>query len=451
MKNPFYFTLALMVLAGCAQNASSGTGSSPLTPATNQSAPAGHDRVSRLQTPIQHVVIIIQENRSVDNLFQFLRGANTQSYGLNSQGEQVPLQPRHLTAPYNPGHVHLDFLAEYNDGAMNGFDQESCHGVCPADPAYAYVPKGEVAPYYAMAEAYTFADEMFQTNQGPSFPAHQYLVSGTSTISDGSPDRAASNPLTPDGALTGGCDSPAGSLVAVINPRGGEPQQLRTYPCFHRTAIMNELDQAGISWRYYQAAAGPGLWNAVDAIYSIWSNPSEYGQNVVAPSSTVLTDIAQQQLASVVWVTPTQAASDHPKVTDGSGPSWVASVVNAIGESSYWDNTAIFVVWDDWGGFYDHVAPQILNSYELGFRVPMIVISPYARVHYVSHTAYEFGSILKFTEKTFGLASLRTTDSRAHDLSDCFDFNRPPTVFQPIPTRYPPSYFFHQAAVEPED
>ncbi len=90
---------------------------------------------------------------------------------------------------------------------------------------------------------------------------------------------------------------------------------------------------------------------------------------------------------------PTKLASDHPAVTDGSGPSWVASVVNAVGESPYWNDTAIFVVWDDWGGWYDHVKPHIFNNYELGFRVPFLVISPYARRHYISHTPHEFGSI----------------------------------------------------------
>ena len=446
MKSPGFIGLILItMLSGCAQSAS--VGSVPVATGAAQSLV----RSAAPSSKIQHVVIIVQENRSVDNLFQFLRGANTQSYGLNSQGQEVPLQRISLTAPYNIGHVHASWLAEYNNGAMNGFDLDTCRGTCPVNAAYGYVPKSEVAPYYTMAEAYTFADEMFQTNQGPSFPAHQYLISGTSTINNGSTDRAASNPLTPDAKLTGGCDSPAGSLVAVINTQGGEPEALRAFPCFKRKALMNELDRAGLSWRYYQATQGPGLWNAVDAIHSIWSNQTEYNADVIVPSSGVLTDIAEHRLADVVWVTPTKAASDHPKDNNGSGPSWVASVVNAIGQSQYWNTTAIFVTWDDWGGWYDHVTPQIFNSYELGFRVPLIVISPYARVHYVSHTPHEFGSILKFTEKIFGLGSLGTTDERSDDLFDCFDFNKQPMPFTPISAKYPPSYFFRLPSVEPDD
>ncbi|MDP9025243.1 MAG: hypothetical protein M3N13_07710, partial [Candidatus Eremiobacteraeota bacterium] len=104
-----------------------------------------------------------------------------------------------------------------------------------------------------------------------------------------------------------------------------------------------------------------------------------------------------------------------------------------VGNSPYWNNTTIFVTWDDWGGWYDHVAPQQFNFYELGFRVPLIVISPYAKTHYVSHVQHEFGSLLKFTENAFNLPSLNYTDARSDDLSDMFNFNQPPTTFQSIP------------------
>jgi phospholipase C len=400
----------------------------------------------RGRSPIKHVVIIVQENRTVDNLFQFLPGANTQSYGLNSSGQTVPLQPRHMTAAYDPSHTHANWTLEYAGGAMNGFDKEGCvgTGVCPVNAAYAYVPKNEVEPYYTLAETYTFADEFFETDQAPSFVSHQYLVSGTSTVSDSSRYRADDNPQTATGQYTGGCDSPAGTLVSVIAWDGFEPPSLHTYPCFQRQALMNELDTAGITWKYYQATTGPGIWNAVDAIDSIWSKPSEMAANVITPPSQVLTDVANRNLASVAWVTPTKLASDHPKETDGTGPSWVSSVVNAIGTSKYWSSTAIFIVWDDWGGFYDHVTPTIYNSLELGFRVPLIVVSPYAKRGYVSHAQHEFGSILKFTEETFGLPSLGTTDKRADDLSDCFNFRAKPSPYKYVHAPYSRSYFLHQ-------
>jgi phospholipase C len=147
----------------------------------------------------------------------------------------------------------------------------------------------------------------------------------------------------------------------------------------------------------------------------------------------VLTDIANRQLPEVSWVIPSGANSDHASINEGAGPSWVAAIVNAIGNSPYWDNTVIFITWDDWGGWYDHVPPpQIINSYEYGFRVPLIVVSRYAKPGYISHTTHDFGSILKFVEETFNLPSLGYADARADDLSDCFNFSQKPLRFQTI-------------------
>ena len=181
------------------------------------------------RTPrIEHVVIIIQENRTVDNLFQALRGADTVKAGENSSGQLVPLRPEPLDAPYTIAHSHSAFLTEWNNGAMNGFDREpwKCNvpSKCPAQgtAVYSYVPADEVGPYLDLAHAYGFGDHLFQSNEGPSFPAHQYLVSGTSTISDGSRLRISENPVMPDGQNTGGCDAPAGSTVQLIDDAGNE-------------------------------------------------------------------------------------------------------------------------------------------------------------------------------------------------------------------------------------
>ncbi|MFY9663310.1 MAG: alkaline phosphatase family protein [Candidatus Cybelea sp.] len=456
MKNACCYALVVLFgVSACSQAASIGTplAGSQLIP-TERSLSLSHraHRGRYAQSPIQHVVIIVQENRSVDDLFQFLPGANTQRYGFKPHGNQrVQLQSQSLAADFDLAHTHEAWTTEYNDGRMNGFENETCKGSCPRNAAFSYVPQSQVQPYYSLAQSFTFADNMYETDEGPSFPSHQYLVSGTSTVSDGSPNKASNNPEDSSGKLVGGCDSPRGTLVGVITPQGKEPAALKTFPCFQRRSLMNELDDAGVSWKYYQANQGAGLFNAVDAIYSIWSDPYEMAANVIAPPSLVLNDIGNGRLANVVWVTPTQAASDHPKVNNGSGPSWVGSVVNAIGNSQYWHNTAIFITWDDWGGFYDHVPPTIYNSFELGFRVPLIVVSPYAKEDYVSHAQHEFGSILKFTEETFGLPSLGTTDQRADDLSDCFDFSKPPKAFKRVKTKYPASYFFHLPSVEPND
>jgi phospholipase C len=432
----------LCALAACVQNAPLGNSPAPVVPATGTSA------------KIAHVVIIFQENRSFDDLFNGFPGADTVRSGLNSKGQRVPLRPISLTAPYDLSHAHSAFKTEYANGKMNGFNHEptGCVGVIVCPPkqvrAYAYVPHDLIKPYFTMASEYTLADRMFQTNQGPSFPAHQYIVSGTSSVTDASSLKAAENPFHPSSGGAGGCDSPSGSLVQLIDSAGSE--NLKSYPCYDRISLMALLDRKGLSWRYYQGSTGAGLWNAPDAVLPI-RRKAEFTSNVITPPSQVLNDVANGKLADVVWVTPTGLASDHPQSTDGTGPSWVASVVNAIGESQYWKDTAIFVTWDDWGGFYDHVKPKLYNSYELGFRVPLIVISPYAKTHYISHAQHEFGSILKFAEETFGLPSMHTSDQRADDLSDCFDFSQPPTKFKRIPAKYPPSYFFTQPSWEPDD
>lgn len=184
-----------------------------------------------------------------------------------------------------------------------------------------------------------------------------------------------------------------------------------------------------------------------------WTN------NVIIPQTQVLTDIAAGQLAEVSWVIPTGVDSDHDVASDGSGPSWVASIVNAIGNSQYWANTTIIVTWDDWGGWYDHVAPPIINDgvswgsgYAYGFRVPLIVISPYAKPGYISHVQHDFGSILKYIETTFNLPTIGYADVQADDLSDCFDFSQPPNPFQTIQSALDASFFIHdKRPVTPPD
>lgn len=428
-----------LALAGCAQ----GSTVAPSVPAAVQTATA-LAAPSRAFSKIHHIVIIVQENRTTNNLFNGLPGADTVRVGENSLGKHVPLRPQLLTAPYDVSHSHHAFTTEYSAGQLNGFNQVESHcseqSRCPpADTrAYAYVPEDEVEPYFVMAERYTFASHMFQSNEGPSFPAHMYILSGSSAIALGSELRVAENPLAPDGKFTGGCDSPSGSLVTLIDSQGQENR--KTYPCFNRNSIIQYLDSSSLSWRYYQSHPGPGLWHGPDAIEPVYHS-KEFATDVISPPSQVYGDIDSGKLADVVWVTPTAAASDHATLTDGSGPSWVASVVNKIGESKYWRDTAIFVTWDDWGGWYDSIPPTQYNTYELGFRVPLIVISTYAKQHYISTRQHEFGSILKFIEETFDLPSLDTTDLRADDLSDCFDFAKGPHKFTLIPAALGSNYF----------
>jgi phospholipase C len=411
------------------------------------SGPVSRTSALRLRSgsgsPIQHVVIIVQENRSVDNLFQFLPGANTQSWGYNSKGQKISLRAVSMTAPFDLNHEHQDFLTQYANGAMDGWNLVGCDGECVHSTPFAYVPQNQVQPYYAMAEQYAFADHMFQTNEGPTFPAHQYLVSGTSTISQGSQYVVDNNPGNLSLSKNGGCQSAPSSTVESIDIDTGAAGP-SVYPCFERQTLMDLITAASPSytWRYYQELRGPGLKHAPDAIEEIFKNPF-YHEYVKWPSSEILNTIKLGKLPTVAWVTPSKAASDHPEDNNGTGPAWVASIVNGIGESQYWDNTTIFILWDDWGGWFDHVKPHIYNANELGFRVPLIVISAYTPKGYISTKQHEFGSILKYTEQNFGLGSLGTTDRRADNLSDCFNYKMAPRQFVPIDTTKTASYFIH--------
>ena len=399
----------------------------------------------------QHVVVIFQENRTPDNLFHGLPGADIADSGINSSGFTIPLAPIALANAYDLDHSHPSFVAMYDGGKMDGADKikitcnQGAINCPPANPQFMYVDPDDVQPYFNLAETYAFGDRMFQTNQGPSLPAHQVIIAGTSAPAATSNLLASENPST-NGSQ--GCNSPPSASVTLIDPLGKETQT--TFPCFEHETLMDELDAQNISWRYYTYGAG-SIWTAPNAIGHLrfgtdWAN-------VIIPQTKVLTDIASGKLAQMTWVIPDSADSDHPHGNQGTGPSWVSSVVNAIGKSQYWGNTAIIITWDDWGGWYDHVAPLIYNSNEYGFRVPLIVVSPYSRQGYVSHVTHDFGSILKFTEEVFNLPSLGYADSLADDLSDCFDLTQTPITFQVVPAEKSAEFFMNptRPPTPPED
>jgi len=418
---------------------------------------------------ITHIVVIFQENRTPDNLFHdpvlIANGADIASSGINSSGQTIPLNPTPLGIDYDLGHTHGDFVAMYDGGKIDGADKilascaKAAQNCPPPNPQFYYVQASDVAPYFQMAEQYTFADRMFQTNEGPSFPAHQFILSGTSAPS------ATSNLFASENSQPGaGCAAPPASTVKMIDPSGNESSTM--YPCFEHATLADELDAAGLSWRYYAPSAG-SIWTAPNAIQHLcgpnqpppngtvcqgsdWTNDVVvYTQHNPAP---ILTDISNQQLAAVSWVIPAGQNSDHAGSTQNTGgPSWVASIVNAIGNSTYWANTAILVSWDDWGGWYDHVPPsQVIDDgsswgsgYVYGFRVPLIVISPYAKPAYISHVDHDFGSILRFIEENFGLSSLGYADAYADDLSDCFNFSQTPLAFRTIDAPMKAEHFLH--------
>ena len=462
------------------------------------------------QGKIAHVVIVVQENRSFDNFFDCFPGTDCVKTapgrgpkpGPTSPASPCPAMASPSPGPtpkpiaikfnvplmsYDPDHRYCPaFVVEYDNGKLDGFYWDG--GIQPNQPdgtyPYRVVAEKDIQPYWDMATQYVLADRAFATEASGSFTAHQDLIRGDTKISTSA--SAVDYPLNSENLSNWGCDDAKDSHTPLLTAAGVYIPALASpspgpFPCFKYATLRDRLDAAGVTWKYYVPTwprSGGQMWNAFDAISAVrydkseWPNKAKFTctQSCVSwPQTNVFCDIAGSTaspcpapsppgnavLPAVSWVIPDGVDSDHSNGGQDNGPDWVASVVNAIGESSYWNSTAIIVVWDDWGGFYDHVPPPQLDSVGLGFRVPLIVLSPYAKTGYVSHTQYEFGSILKFVESTFGLPSLGTTDVRANNLTDAFDFNQQPRKFVPIKTlnaRHDRRYFLMRPpSLEPVD
>jgi phospholipase C len=439
------------VLAAACSSANSVSGTPPVraTPGPPPGATPPPDVVRKY---VKHIVVVVQENRSFDNLFHGFPGARYASYGYTHDGHQVALTPTSLQGP-DISHLWRDAIAAWDDGAMDGFDLNTIKGGRPAGTyAYHYVDRRYTEPYWTMAHRYVLADDMFPTMFGGSFTAHLDLIAATANLR--SDDSEVDAPL----AQPWGCDAPGGTRTSALDSGRNENWGGGPFPCFKSFATLADLfDDANVSWAYYAPTingkdAGGRVWSEFDAISAVRFG-TDWKRNVVSPPSRVLEDAADGRLPDVAWVIPDARDSDHAGEGSDTGPSWVASVVNAIGESPSWDSTAIIVLWDDWGGWYDHVSPPQLDFRGLGIRVPCIVISPYARKAYVSHTQYEFGSIVGFIEEVFRLPSLASrgigtgyTDRRAYTLTDVFDFKQRARPFQPISSPYSRSYFAARVA-----
>jgi phospholipase C len=432
MNKSLAFVLAL-ALEGCAQSALPSMGSGPALTAL---AATGAGK-------IRHVVYIIQENRSFDNLFQGYPGADTVSSGKISTGKRIKLIPVPLARQYEIEHTALAMFAAC-DGTgklpgthcrMDGFDDEGSSGGPGQYAEYVYVPHKDSKPYFDMAHEWVVGDRMFQSHLDESFVSHQYVIAA----------QAASSVDLPYGAW--GCEGGPSDLVATITKQRtyGAPQQA----CFDYQTLGDELDNAHLSWRFYASSYGRnsgqgGYWSGYQAVRHIYYGP-DWKKDVITPNWKFITDVRSGKLASFTWIVPVCDDSDHVNCGGGYGPSWVSALVNTVGKSKFWDSTAIFVQWDDWGGLYDHVPPPHLNYDGLGFRVPLLVISPYAKHDYVSHVQYETASVLRFAEDLFGLGQLAAADARANSpAKDCFDFSKPPRPFVKIAAPLPPKFFMQQ-------
>lgn len=403
---------------------------------------------------IAHVVVLVQENRTFNDLFATFPGATGTTTGKmrvgngkNAKTVSVALAKAPLRQSNTLRHSYPAYLTAYRDGNMDAFNRIvfERNGQFEGKLPYQYVDPAQIAPYWTLAKQYALADRLFQTQGSGSFTAHQDLIAGATRID-------ATDSLIDDPTQAPwGCPAPHGAKTSLITTSLQYEPNAGPFPCLTYKTIADLLDAKGVSWKYYTPTWNNlnvgALWNAFLAISNVYGNASEWNAHIATPETTIFNDISSGALPAVSWVVPDAANSDHPGFGSDTGPSWVAGVVNAIGNSSYWGSTVVVILWDDWGGFYDPVAPPKLDDQGgPGFRVPMIVVSPYVPPNEISHQVYGFGSILRFIEDQWNLGRLGTTDSTATSIGGILNLKQSPRAFSTIQTKYGRAYFLHRRA-----
>jgi phospholipase C len=395
-----------LFLSGC------GGAAPPAGPAVVEQQTATHASTSQA---IQNVIVIIQEYRSFDNLFSGYPGADAPTKGLTSTGKYVRLRPIRLED--DKLCIRDDqggyFKSIYDGGKMDGWNLiDRKHPLCP----YTHVARSETQPYWDLTKRFALADKMFSSTHYGDFVNSLYLITGTTKIARNTYDIGQVT------YVPWGCDAPAPTVTSLLK-NGRILLHRGPFPCFDQFPSMaNLLDKATVPWRFYYGGKPQDdfPFNPYSAMQYVATGP-DWKTDMRVPATNVLSDLANGNLKPVSWVLSAEPNSDFPG--NGGGPQWVSSIVQAAQKSAYWKHVAIVVIWNDSGdgNFYDNVAPPQLDPMGLGFRVPMIVVSPYAKRGYVSHTQYEFGSILKFIEENWSLGSLGSTDQRANSIGDLFD------------------------------
>ena len=379
---------------------------------------------------IRHIIIVLQENRTLDNLFHGYPGADTATTGLTSSGKAIPLQEVRLMTPWDPSHNYSTWLTEYAGGAMDGFDKIAIDygGNAPEDFAYSYARQSDVQPYWDLAKEGVLADRMFADHRSQSFAGHLFPIAGASgPIDADDPEYYAAD--NPQGGQS--CAGP-GTGAAVNLDTGREDK--RYHSCFNFQTIADLMDRKGVSWKLYIDASSRYSYVSSFSVIKHIYDSSEFATKVVSPETTILADIQNGTLPAVSYVIGTFANSDHAgqTVPSSNGPRWVSSIFNAVGKSAYWKDSAVILTYDDWGGWYDHVKPRTFNAFEAGFRIPLVIDSAYVKRGYISHRDHYIGSILHFIEANWDLGSLHTSDAHSDALDDCFDFAQSPLRYIPV-------------------
>ena len=432
--------LALVTLAAaCTTSGAStrpsdslGPGAASVDPTTAGLPDAVDASAIETQWPIKHLVFLIKENRSFDHMFGLFPGVNGATEA-NDRGTIRPLTRAEDQRAHDLTHCYNCARAAVNDGAMDGFNQSE-----PDDTwAFTQFHKDQMPNYWHWAERNVLMDNFFASAMGPSFPNHLYAIAATSGGALDNPVqtfKALDKQMQQGYAKSWGCDiAEPGAYVEIIDPEG---KLVKVNPCFDFLTEGDLLNEANIPWAYYAATNTQigYIWSAYAAIRRYREDPQMWDR-YIRPVDDLVRDIEANRLPPVTWVTPRFQLSEHPEYNFCHGENWSTEVVNAIMNSPIWQDTAIVITWDDYGGFYDHVPPKQIDPFGFGIRVPTLIISPYAKDGYVDHTEAEFSSVLRFIEDNWGLTQLTKRDRRADNLAEAFDFTQEPRPPDPLPLR----------------
>jgi phospholipase C len=382
---------------------------------------------------IHHVVVVVKENHTFDNYFGSFPGAEgiaqiTTPHGVITPPHAPDRTPRDLC------HEHACALTDYDGGLMDGWDSVKGSSQNGDDLAYAQYAEADIPNYWQYARHFTLADHFFADELGPSFPGHTFVLAAQVGWATGNPPTNVLHPYW-------GCDQDANATVTIQNQTTCQDEQVA--PCFHIPSVPDVLPD-GVDWKFYGTNFYllPEIWSMFDAIDSIRHGP---GWSHIVNANTFDSDVDNGTLPAVSWLVDQDLDDEHPAVGGVcAGENWTVGHLNHLMQSPLWADTAILFTMDDFGGWYDHVKPprqygcDPQHPYGLGFRLPLIVISPYAKAGYVMHGTAEQASIPKFIETVFGAPALSTLDpaaqdGQANDLMDAFDFTQqplPPLVLQ---------------------
>jgi phospholipase C len=424
MNRREFLERAFAVAAGSVLTSCWGGDDAPVTPRSPRTYPgsgvtpllsAAPDDVDT-RWPIKRVVYLMVENRSFDHLFGRFPGANGATVGL-SDGKEVPLVRAPQWLPGDLPHDYYAGLNSLNDGKMDGFSQG------PVGEAFAYsqLAQEDVPAYWHWARNYVLCDNFFASVLGPSHPNHLFMIAGQ--CGDAVNNPSGTHRLPGAHVATWGCDANEEGTILVKNPDGSLSKRGL---CFEFQTVGDQLSDRAIDWAMYSATNQQSgyFWSAYNAIGHVFY--TDMWDRHIKPVDRLLADIRAGSLPSVTWVTPRMELSDHPPFSTCFAHNWVTTVLNAIMRSPMWASTAVFVTWDEWGGFYDHVRPPALDQLGLGFRVPALLISPYAKRGYIDRELGEFSSPLKFVADNWDLPYLTDRIAKTHNFEHAFSFDRNP-------------------------